>query len=177
MRRKKYLVFYFHGYGASAKSEKFDRLKAAFPETFSWDINIDPDISLPFLESKIDEVLMDNFNDCKSIPVFVGVSLGAWYAAKLASKYDSDAVIINPSWNPVKSLEKYDVPVEIRKKYDKLFDWQSWFKYFIGKNDDVIDYTPVRSILNSYDTEWIDGADHRFNGPEFDKVIEYIRSL
>lgn len=174
MRQKTPIVFYFHGYGSSAKTDKVQRLKDAFPETYAWDIDIDPEVSLPFLKEKIDCVLLNHYNDCMTVPIFVGTSLGAWYASQLADVYGCASVIINPSWNSLKTLEKYGVPLDIRSKYSS-FIWSPKAKYFIAKNDEVVDFAPVRSILNSMNTEWVDNSDHRFNGPEFDKVIEYIK--
>jgi predicted esterase YcpF (UPF0227 family) len=176
MRQKIPLVFYFHGYGSSAKADKALKLKEAFPETYAWDINIDPDISLPYLKEKIDCVLMDHYNDCMTVPIFVGSSLGGWYASQLAHIYGCSSILINPSWNSIKTLERYDVPLDIRSKYTP-FLWSSKAKYFIAKDDEVIDFEPVRSVLNSMDTEWVDNSNHYFNGPEFDKVIEHIRKL
>ncbi len=151
-------------------------LKTAFPETYAWDINIDPSISLPYFERNVNDVLAGRAQNAEAVVILVGTSLGGWYAAELSSSFHVDAVIINPSWNPSEALKKYGVPEDVRVKYTPM-KWPRRAKYFIGKNDEVIDFEPVRSILKELDTEWVDNAGHRFNGPEFQKVIEYIDNL
>lgn len=174
---KKYLIFYFHGYNSSPATDKVARLKSVFPDTYAFDINIDPDISLSHLENNIDLTLMDheylNLHDLEI--VFIGTSLGAWYASKLADKYNVRSILINPCYDPTNSLKKFGVSEHIRNKYVPI-DWIKDAVYYIAKNDEVIDFNPVKDNLNNLNTFWIDNANHRFNGPEFEKMMNDIKN-
>ena len=50
-------------------------------------------------------------------------------------------------------------------------------KFFIASSDEVIDFSPIRDVLMVRNTSWFEGTGHRFNGPEFDAVLEYVRNL
>ena len=71
--------------------------------------------------------------------IFIGTSLGAWYAAELADKYKVKAILINPSYNPRQSLLKYEIEENIRNKYSPI-KWLNDAIYYIAKNDEVIDF-------------------------------------
>jgi predicted esterase YcpF (UPF0227 family) len=54
--------------------------------------------------------------------------------------------------------------------------WLNDATYFIAKDDEVIDFRPVMNVLSQLKTHWVDNANHRFNGPEFDKVIKDMKN-
>lgn len=171
---KKLLVFYFHGYGSNPASDKVERLKQSFENVYAFRIDIDPSLSLPFLEEEIDNVLLDHMNNCKMKVVFVGTSLGAWYASELGARYGIHTVCINPAFDPATSLRKYLVAQDICDRYTKM-EFSKFNKYFIGTEDEVIDYTPVMDQLEECGATFVP-ANHRFNGPEFDLVIDHIKA-
>ena len=181
---KKKLIFYFHGYNLSPNTDKVGRLKAVFPDTYAFKIDPDPDISLKYLENQIDLTLLDMkyfhnpcLNDDRSIDVvFIGTSLGAWYAAELADKYMSKAVIVNPCYDPASMLPKLGCSEIIANKYPPM-KWLNDAIYYIAKDDEAIDFRPVRNVLDQLNTYWIDNSNHCFNGPEFDEVIENLKNV
>ena len=69
----KKIVVYFHGFGSSAQNDKVQQLRDAGIETYSWDIDINPVVSLPELGDKIDDMLMDEPHEPARI-FFVGTS-------------------------------------------------------------------------------------------------------
>jgi predicted esterase YcpF (UPF0227 family) len=171
------IVFYFHGYNSTPNSGKVDRLREHFPNTFAYPIDIDQDKSVGWLMNQIFLEFLDFINDEKSKVVFVGTSLGAWYAAKMAEVYKvKDCILINPCYSPRSMLQKYGVPQDILEKYSDM-TFAEDYKYFIAKDDDVIDFNPVLDTLGNMDVTWTETGMHRFNGPEFDQVIEYIKNL
>ena len=167
------IIVYFHGYGSNSNSDKVDRLRKRFPdaEVYAFDINIDPDLSLMYLESEIDSVLMDNLH-VPTRMVFVGTSLGAYYAERMSYLYGTSLYLINPSYDPCHSLYKYGVKPSICKKYTSMI-LASYAKYYIGTNDEVIDYSPILDKIKSYNVKFVE-ANHRFNGVEFDGVMDDI---
>lgn len=171
------VIVYCHGFCSSANTPKVDRLRAVKNSVVhAWDIDVDPLESLPYLFEKIDiDVMLNKLHEpCKVI--FVGTSLGAWYASTLANAYGADAVLINPSYDPSSSLDKYGVSPLICSRYFEI-SWNDRFKYFIAVDDEVIDFAPVRDKLDAVGAVFVENSDHRFNGPEFDAVIAAIDAM
>lgn len=167
------IIFYFHGLGSSPNTDKVARLSEHFPNVFAFPIDVDPARSLPYLREEIQKAIN---NHSGMLPVFVGTSLGGWYAAELAQAFGAQSVLINPAYAPQKTLLGLGVPPEICSRYhDVKFSRRG--KYFIGREDDVINFSPIKKQLSTLDTEWVDGAGHRFNGAEFDLVIRYLDGL
>lgn len=170
------IIIYFHGYGSSPATDKVQTLKEHFSEVHAFPIDIDPDVSLPYLEQEIDNFIMSNINSEKEL-VFVGTSLGAWYAGRLANKFRLDGsrcVLINPAYS-MKAI-KIDLPIpqNIKDKYNRFgFICPVRTKFFIATNDEVIDFSDLHPKNVTYDEK----ADHRFNGKPFEEVIQYIKSL
>lgn len=168
----KKIVFYFHGYGSNANSDKVKQLKESGLETCSWQINIDPDVSVYYLENKILSVILDHLHEPIEM-FFVGTSLGAWYADRLAKSFESDNVyLVNPSYDPRNSLSKYGVNELVSSKYDPIV-FSEKHKVYIGMNDEVIDFTNVD--FGSAQVEYVEGADHRFKD-QFWRVINDIKA-
>lgn len=164
----KKLIVYCHGYGSSANTDKVRRLAAvANSEVYAWNIHIDPELSLPFLEDHIDGILVHDMHDEAEL-VFVGTSLGGWYASKLAEKYGARAIIVNPSYDPSNGLAKYDVNESIRSKYDAMPILKN-ARYVIAKDDEVINFDELLPKLPNVVMSETGG--HRFNGPEFEELV------
>ena len=174
---KKLLVFYFHGYASSPTTDKVARLKEVFPDTYAFPINIDPDVSLPFLEDQIENVLLGHVNDCKTTVVFVGTSLGAWYAAEMASVFPaSKLILINPPIDTPNALKELGVLSEIADKYTPI-DLGMPDRIFLADKDELFHYEEnVEEWTAMNNVVFLEGT-HRFNGPEFDEVIRYIETL
>jgi predicted esterase YcpF (UPF0227 family) len=146
-------------------------------KVFSFDIDIDPDVAFKQLSYNIDMALVEDMHLPEEL-IFVGTSLGGWWAEKMAKLYQCKAVIINPSINPESSLSKYGVVKEI---CDKYYEFQSdvRHKYFFAKCDDVINNEKFRTNLieSGHDVTIDSKADHRFSGEPFENVINYLKSL
>ena len=98
-------IFYFHGFASSADSTKAkvfdDFIKENFPNIYLHIPNIDNSIEKSFiqLENLVEESLGDR--------LFIGSSLGGFYASYFAEKFDAKAVLINPASNPYLGMEMY----------------------------------------------------------------------
>ena len=165
------LVVYCHGYGSSSNTDKVQRLRDFGFDVYAWDIDIDPRVSIPYLENKIDDLLLDNIHHNIDL-VFIGTSLGCWYASKLADAYGAKAILINPSYTPAKSLLRYGVSTDIASKYDNtVFDEND--TVIVAKDDEVIDHSD-RDFSNAKAVILSENGGHRFNGREFDLVKDLI---
>jgi predicted esterase YcpF (UPF0227 family) len=174
----KRLIVYFHGYGSSKDSDKVTRLKRESDFiVHAFDININADVAYNELTQNIDMMLATDVEQPVKL-VFVGTSLGGWWASRMAKLYQCKAVVINPSIDPENSLLKYGVPYEVCERYH-LFAPFIGHKYFFARYDEVIDSRQFRDNLShsGHDVTVIDKADHRFNGEPFEEVIKYLKGL
>lgn len=173
-------IIYFHGYGSSPNTDKVKVLREHFREVYAFPIDVDPSISIPYLENEIGKIFAGTINVPSEL-VFVGTSLGAWYAGLLAEQYHSPAVLINPCYTFRAVKTELGIAEEIKDKYEWLgFHYPTRSKFFIDPQDEVIDMLPLISRLETakinYFPELVPGATHRFNGEPFEKVIEFIKS-
>ena len=91
-------IFYFHGFASSADSAKAkvfnDFIKEKFPTIYLHIPNIDNSIEKSF--TQLENLVEENEGDS----LFIGSSLGGFYASYFAEKFNSKAVLINPASNP-----------------------------------------------------------------------------
>lgn len=169
----KKVIVYFHGFNSSPLTDKVQQLRTLLPNDYIYSFlaDIDPEIAIKNVGNDIDSALLNHLNEDIEI-IFIGTSLGGWLAAKLADLYGVKAILINPVFNPTKSLEKYGVDKEIREKYEVL-TISPKYQYFLAKHDEVIDHKELIEVLNSksipYDLN--EYATHRYDGIAFDDTI------
>lgn len=172
----KKVIVYFHGYNSTPTSDKVIRLKQSFSNdyVYSFAIDIDPRIAIIDLQNSIDNILVDHLNEDIKL-IFVGTSLGGWWASKLAKIYGCVGIIINACYDPQISLRKYGVSDDILQQYHPMEFCNSNY-YFVALHDEVIDPKIDLSLkhINVYDDV---AVKHRFNGPEFDDVLELIENM
>lgn len=169
----KKIIVYCHGYGSSSKTDKVERLRAVEnSEVVAFDINIDPDVSVLYLMNTITDYMLTARMHEEAELVFVGTSLGAWYANILGNVFRVKTVLINPCYDPKNMLVKYGVDKEILNKYSSMIP-NDFSEIIIAADDEVIDYSNF-----GYEANFVSAGDHRFNGPEFEKyVVGYLNSI
>ena len=98
-------IFYFHGFASSADSTKAivfnDFIKEKFSNISLHIPNIDNSIEKSFIQ--LEKLVGKNKGD----RLFIGSSLGGFYATYFAEKLGSKAVLINPASNPYLGMEMY----------------------------------------------------------------------
>ena len=174
---KKAVVFYFHGYKSSpSTSKKVEILKENFPDTYAFPIDIDPEVSIPYLVDQIEQALLNHVSDGNTKVFFVGTSLGAYYAMIAARYYPKvKLILINPVIDTQDNLIKLGVDPEIASKYPVFMDMERASIIFLSTEDELFHYELDKEWWDTFmPVEWVE-ADHRFNGPEFNKVISYIK--
>ena len=172
----KKIIVYCHGYGSNPNTDKLQQLKDAGFDAYCYLACIDPVVAFDSISNEIDLMLLDYLHQDIEL-IFVGTSLGGWMASKLAKAYDCRAVIINPSYDPELSLEKYGISEEIRNKYSKI-NISEKFHYFFAEKDEVLDHSNCLDAAASSRCSYnmVRGADHRFND-HFHLVIDYLKSM
>ena len=119
----------------------------------------------------------------------VGSSLGGFYATWLAERLGVRAVLLNPSVDPLKNLEKHvgvttnwhsDEPFEFRPEYiDELADLKvaritQPERYFLiaATGDEVLDYRDMVAHYAGARQQVIDGSDHAIS--EFAQYVDEV---
>jgi len=160
------VIIYFHGFGSSGNSPKVATLKAKFGEenVIAPNLPNNPtDVTKLVVQLVQDWFAHKQTNDKL---VFVGTSLGAFYAGYFANVYDAPGVLVNPSVNPLESLkdrvgknvnhatkEEFWLTLNdleklqaMRKYMSEVYDG-SLIHLFVAKDDEVI---PYYDMLNWY---------------------------
>jgi hypothetical protein len=187
----KTLVVYFHGLGGSPNSSKVKDLRDAGFLVEAPSIPVDPVKAEATLDDFLDRVITKHYYDGSFTKVvFVGTSLGGFWAARMGEKWDATQVLVNPAMSPEISLKKYldsgyvdyqtntskSMTCEIVESFNKYSSKGSLVNrhFFIAKNDQVVDPYDVPEY-HPY-KRFYDSADHQGNS-FFDDVVEYVKTL
>jgi uncharacterized protein len=156
------VIVYLHGFASSGNSAKAQALIDCFGVDNVWnpDLPIDPDQVSKMVKDKIGDWFIHRADQEKL--VFVGTSLGAFYATYFGLLYDAPFVIVNPSVFPDQSLsaklgtntnhvtnEEFMVRLCDLKRLSIIKDtivsqYQGSLAHmFVAKDDDVIDYNDM----------------------------------
>lgn len=190
------MIVYFHGFASSNNSNKVTMLKNRFGD----DHVIAP--NLPFNPIEVSKLTAEIVNDFainyknQDSLIFVGTSLGAFYANYFGHLYDCPMVLVNPSVYPSESLKQrlgsnknYATGEEIfvslahldslneMKEYINATYHGSLVNLFLAKDDDVIPYNIALEVFKFTNSVCVmnDGG-HRFD-KHWDKVLDKIEQL
>lgn len=180
-------VIYFHGFASGPNSNKVAEISKYYKvlaPIIPYNL-----ISLGGTIKQINDYLRDNTVPGDKV-LFVGTSLGGYYAVKLADYFDAKALVINPSVDPFYDLRKFlgvnknfQTGVEFEFTLDDLTSFMHKaldqikididIRAIICKNDPVIDSS--RAISYFKDKEVLDCDDHQFK--DTDKILNEINGL
>lgn len=190
------MIIYLHGFGSSGNSQKADALKAVFgaDQVFAPDLPIDPSEAIDLISEKVfDWYETRETNDRL---VFVGTSLGGFYATYFAHYFDALAVVVNPSSQPHETLKKVlgrNINCVTAEEFwltlahlDKLKFMRGYLTnnysgalihLFVAKDDEVI---PYQQMLDWYQytasTHIEETGGHRFT-EHWNKVVDKVKEL
>jgi hypothetical protein len=98
-------ILYFHGFASSSNSNKAKVLKNYISKNYKNAEIIIPDLDNNF---KLAVSQIHNLIESARHPiVFIGSSLGGYYASYFSSKLKTKSVLINPAIPPLKDFEMY----------------------------------------------------------------------
>ena len=185
-------IIYLHGFASVGVGPKSDALRKKFGNdaVYSPDLPIDPDA----VEMLIDTYVAKN----TQYPlIFVGTSLGGFWANYFAQKWDSPCVIVNPSTSPSKTmwervgkiiknystgelmpiLEDYATKFGIRESYLIGNTNGALINVFVAKDDDVIPYKEVlENIPYRASCTITEDGGHRYD-TNWGKVVDKVRQV
>jgi len=98
-------ILYFHGFASSSNSNKAKILKKYISKNYKNAEIIIPDIDNNF-KLAVNQI-HDLIDNAKHPIVFIGSSLGGYYASYFSSKFKTKSVLINPAIPPLKDFEMY----------------------------------------------------------------------
>ncbi|MDX1295543.1 MAG: YqiA/YcfP family alpha/beta fold hydrolase [Sulfurimonadaceae bacterium] len=166
------MMLYIHGFGSCGDSNKTRLLKSHFGEenVLAPDVPVAPEEAMEFLGKLIQE------ND---ITMLIGSSLGGFYATALSNQFSIDAVLINPSCHPYRTLAPY-IGENDYWCNDETFEWKGEYLMQLARiaenmqlpdtelmvllqtDDEVLDYTVAADIYKEYFVIIEEGGNHRF---------------
>lgn len=178
-------ILYLHGWASSGDSVKSRSLKHVFKShtVIAPDLSVNPaDVVKQITDLKITDYPL----------IIVGTSLGGFYANYFANMFNAPCFLINPSTNPVNTLEN---KVGLNKNYatGKTFEFKSEYlnefakmdvhcdpsliTLFVAENDNVLDYNLAVEKFTDCNAMYImeDGG-HRFE-THWDLVISNIENI
>lgn len=205
------MIVYLHGFGSTGNSAKVKKLRKVFGDenVLSPDLPMDPKQVSELISnfvgdyfSKYWEANQPGFDVIeyyyKRI-VFVGTSLGAFYARYFSHLYDCPAVLVNPSVYPNETLraklgvnqnyvsgEEFLVTIahleefsRIRNETEKLslYETDRAISLFLAKDDEVIPYEISLQTYNNVGyVKTMDDGGHRFD-KHWDLVVDRIKEI
>lgn len=186
------MIVFFHGFASAGAGFKSAALKAAFGEdnVIAPDLPADPGAVLDLVRG------ITSTLDHDEKLVFVGTSLGGFYANFFAQLYDCPCVIVNPSTRPSKTMaarlgqntnlvtgETFDVTADHiaafqgMENYIKQSSNGALVSMFLAEDDAVLDYRlalediPFCKLV----VKTQDGG-HRYES-HWDQVIDEVRNI
>jgi predicted esterase YcpF (UPF0227 family) len=195
MQTMQNIIIFFHGYASSPKAEKFQKLIDRFgpDQVFAFAADLNPQIAQTEVLANIQRVIatkkasVEQSNDKLASGanpirlILVGSSMGCWLACRLREKlkvdYPCQLVLINPCLDPAVVRVAHPEHAILLVQYEAIKPLPK-AHYFISRHDEVIDHTElIEELEGSEEVSIFENSDHRFNGPEFSSVIQYIEKF
>jgi predicted esterase YcpF (UPF0227 family) len=189
------MIIYLHGFASSGNSDKVVQLRERFgnDKVIAPDLPFDPDEVFKLVYDIVYGFMKSREPDEKLI--FVGTSLGAFYANYFGHLYDSYAVLVNPSSQPSQTLkdklgpnrnyftgEEFLVSIAHLDKLDHMREYvrgiysPSLVNLFVAKDDEVIPYESMLEAFPYATTTIMEDGGHRFTD-HWHLVVDRVESL
>lgn len=174
-------IIYFHGYNSTGNSRTASIMRDSY---------IDHDIISPTYNTKdaylgvkeLTPILEDAIRNYDYV-YLLGSSLGGFIANYFSNKYSLPVVLVNPSLDPMVSLDKYPISDNINlESYRNYYleDGHGISKVVVlGRKDNIIKYdTYMDRFINRYKIFINDSMGHRVTSkdnivPAIDTLINY----
>jgi len=149
------------------------------------DVPVEPDEAIVFLRREIEQ---------HDITMLIGSSLGGFYASALSAEYGLNAVLINPSVHPYRTLAPF-VGTNTFWCSGEPFEWKRVYLWQLARiaetmrlpdadllvllqtGDEVLDYTVAADAFRDYDVVVEPGGNHRFEnlGDYLERIAAFYR--
>ena len=181
------MILYIHGFASCGDSTKTRLLKARFGDAgvLAPDVPVAPEEAMAFLSALI---------ETRDVVLLIGSSLGGFYATALAHRYGIDAVLINPSVHPWRTLAPY-IGTNRYWCSGEPFEWKGEYLLQLARiaegmgppdaellvllqtGDEVLDYRVAAEVYTAYEVVIEEGGNHRFEnlGDYLERIEAFYR--
>ncbi len=176
------MILYIHGFASCGDSSKSRLLKAHFgsDNLLAPDLPVAPDAAMDLLRDLI---------RTRSVSLLIGSSLGGFYATALADEFGLEAVLVNPSCHPYRTLAPYvgtntcwcsGEPFEWERAYllqlariaERMRLPESNLLVLLQTGDEVLDWRVAAEVYREYEVVVEEGGNHRF-----ENLWEYVERI
>ena len=191
------MICYLHGFASSGVSGKVDKLRERFgnDQVIAPDLPFDPNEVYTLVNAIVREKYFNNPPTTGRL-IFVGTSLGAFYANYFGHLFDCPAVLANPSVCPSQTLqdrlgpnksymsgEEFLVSIAHLNTLESMRDYitqnyaSNLINLFLAKDDEVIPYQAALDEFKFVNSVCVteDGG-HRYN-KNWNLVVDKIEEL
>ena len=184
-------ILYLHGFASSSNSNKAKVLRDYISKNYKSAEIIIPDLNNNFklAVSQIHELI----NSAKYPIIFMGSSLGGYYASYFSTKLKTKSVLINPAIPPLKDFEMYlgenenystgekfmitpeDI-IYIRKmSYKKYANTENTY-VLLESGDEVLNYKETAKYFSSSYLDIIYGGSHSYESldEKLKNIVNFI---
>ncbi len=133
------MIINIHGMNSDGKNSTYEVLKELYPDTMIYSPTFNYQNENPInIVSNLKCILTINANKDKE-NLIIGTSLGGFFAFCLyAENVNVKTLLINPSLCPFLTLQKYDIPNWLIKKYLFIFNMYALDEDFFGNNLNIV---------------------------------------
>jgi len=184
-------ILYFHGFASSSNSNKAKVLKKYISKNHKNTEIIIPDLDNNFkLAVSQINTLIDN---AKHPIVFIGSSLGGYYASYFSTKLKTKSVLINPAIPPLKDFEMYlgenenystgekfiitqeDIRYIRKMSYKKYANTENTY-VLLESGDEVLNYKETAKYFSSSYLDIIYGGSHSYESldEKLKNIVNFI---
>jgi predicted esterase YcpF (UPF0227 family) len=184
-------ILYFHGFASSSNSNKAKILKKYISKNYKNAEIIIPDIDNNF-KLAVNQI-HDLIDNAKHPIVFIGSSLGGYYASYFSSKFKTKSVLINPAIPPLKDFEMYlgenenystgkkfiITPEDIRyirkMSYKKYSNAENTY-VLLESGDEVLNYKEAAKYFSGSYLDIIYGGSHSYESldEKLKNIVNFI---
>lgn len=184
-------IIYFHGFKSSSNSSKAKSLTKFIQEDAKKTKIIIPDLNDNFKEAYAQINALINSIDTSI--VFVGSSLGGYYATYFSQIHNVKAVLINPAIPPLKDFDMYlgdnenyangnkfhickeDIKF-IRSISQKNLSNPEHIMVLLESGDEVLEYKNSASYFSGAHIDILYGGDHSYTSfkTKFNKIYNFL---
>ena len=184
-------ILYLHGFASSSNSNKAKVLKNYISKNYKNVEIIIPDLDNNFklAVNQIHELI----DSAKHPIVFIGSSLGGYYASYFSSKFKTKSVLINPAIPPLKDFEMYlgenenystgekfiITPEDIRyirkMSYKKYSNAENTY-VLLESGDEVLNYKETAKYFSGSYLDIIYGGSHSYESldEKLENIVNFI---
>ena len=184
-------ILYFHGFASSSDSEKARIIKSHISKISKKIKIFTPDLSNNFKEAnnQITKLIDENEKDF----VFMGSSLGGYYANFFGNINNSKVILINPAIPPLKGFEEYlgenenystgekfiitreDIKF-LRSLRVKKFNNQKNTLVLLESGDEVLDYIETAKHFHGSSIDITFGGSHSYESVtnKLEKIVKFL---